>query len=53
MFEPFSYMPYAKKLTESAIKELVEPMGNDSNINLNNFKMIYEKQLKYNKWIFV
>jgi len=43
----------AKRLTESVIEELIKPMENDTDIKLNNFKMVYEKQLKYNKWIFV
>ena len=46
-------MNYAQTLTESVMKELIEPMNDDSNIKLDKFEMIYEKQLKYNKWIFV
>ena len=50
---PYAGMSYAKTLTESIIEELIKPMENDSDVKLNNFDMVYEKQLKYNKWIFV
>ena len=51
--KPFTDMNYAQTLTESVMKELIEPMNDDSNIKLDKFEMIYERQLKYNKWIFV
>jgi hypothetical protein len=44
---------FTKNYTEDLLNELVYPMKNDTDIKLNNFKMVYEKQLKYNKWIFV
>ena len=53
IFEPFSQMPYAKTLTESAIHELIYPMRNDSEVKLDKFEMVYEKELSFNKWIFV
>jgi hypothetical protein len=53
IFEPFSQMPYAKTLTESAIHELIYPMENDSDVKLDKFEMVYEKKLLFNKWIFV
>jgi len=51
--KPFKNMNYAQTLTESVMKELIEPMDNNFNNKLDKFEMIYEKQLKYNKWIFV
>ena len=44
---------FTKNLSEDLLNELIYPMKNDTDVKLNNFKMVYEKQLKYNKWIFV
>ncbi len=51
--EPYEDMNFAQTLTESVMKELIEPMKNDTNVKLDKFEMVYEKQIKYNKWIFV
>ena len=50
---PYAGMSYAKTLTESAIHELIYPMRNDSEVKLDKFEMVYEKELSFNKWIFV
>ena len=51
--QPYTDMSYAKTLTESVIEELIKPMENDSDVKLDKFEMVYEKQLLFNKWIFV
>ena len=50
---PYEDMSYGKTLTESIIKELIEPMKNDSDVKLDKFDMVYEKKLLFNNWIFV
>jgi hypothetical protein len=51
--QPYADMSYAKTLIESAIHELIYPMENDSEVKLDKFEMVYEKELSFNKWIFV
>ena len=53
IFSPFSDYKYAKTYTKSAIDELVTPMQNNENVKLNKYTMVYERELIFNKWIFV
>ena len=46
-------MNYAETYTKSAIDELVTPMQNNENVKLDKYTMVYERELIFNKWIFV
>ena len=50
---PHTGMNYAKTYTKSAIDELVTPMQNNENVKLDKYTMVYERELIFNKWIFV
>ena len=50
---PKNFGNYATILMESMLEEIINPMQEKTNVKPNNFDMVYEKQIKYNKWIFV
>ena len=50
---PHTGMNYAETYTKSAIDELVTPMQNNENVKLDKYTMVYERELIFNKWIFV
>jgi len=50
---PSFFKSYPLDFMHSVFDELLIPMKSDTYIRTNNFDLIYEKELKYNKWIFV
>jgi len=40
-------------MMESMLDEIINPMQEKTNVKPNHFDMVYEKQIKYNNWIFV
>ena len=51
LFKPFT--SYAKDMIEDMLDELIYPMKNKTDVKPNKFETVYEKELLYNKWIFV
>jgi len=49
--KPFRHYPTI--FMEDMFEEIINPMQENTDVKPNNFDMVYEKQLKYNKWIFV
>jgi hypothetical protein len=51
LFKPFT--SYAKDMIEDMLDELIYPMKNKTDVKPNKFETVYEKELLFNKWIFV
>ncbi len=49
LFNTFTSFP--KRITEDLLDELIYPMGEDRDINLNKFNMVFEKPLTFNRWV--
>ena len=51
LFKPFT--SYAKDMIKDMLDELIYPMKNNTDVKPNNFELVHEKELLFNKWIFV
>ena len=47
----FRYFPTI--FMDNMLDEIINPMQENTDVKPNNFDMVFEKQLKYNKWILV
>ena len=50
---PVGLHNFGKDLMEELFKELIYPMKNNTDVKPNNFELVHEKELLFNKWIFV
>ena len=48
-----AFRQYPEILMSDMLEEIINPMQENTDVKPNNFDMVFEKQLKYNKWIFV
>ena len=50
---PKAFRHYPASIMESMLEEIINPMQENTNVKPNNFDMVYEKELSFNKWIYV
>ena len=50
---PKAFRHYPTIFMESMLDEIINPMQENTDVKPNNFDMVYEKELSFNKWIFV
>ena len=48
-----SYRDGVDQEIDNMLDEIINPMQENTDVKPNNFDMVFEKQLKYNKWILV
>ena len=50
---PKAFRHYPASIMESMLEEIINPMQENTDVKPNNFDMVYEKELSFNKWIYV